>query len=50
VVTSSSVIKKGEEAPKLFLRECRAKMPPKVKGEEAPKSFLRECRAKIPPK
>jgi hypothetical protein len=42
---------KGEEAPKSFLRECRAYsekstlIPPKVKGEEAPKSFLRECRA-----
>jgi hypothetical protein len=32
----------------LFLRGCRAKIPPS-KGEEAPMSFLRGCRAKIPP-
>jgi hypothetical protein len=38
-----------EEAPKSFLRECRAYsekstlIPPKVKGEEAPKSFLRNA-------
>jgi hypothetical protein len=37
---------KGEEAPKTFLRECRAYsekstlIPPKVKGEEAPKGGL----------
>ena len=37
---------KGEEAPKSFLRECRAYsekstlIPPKVKGEEAPKGGL----------
>jgi hypothetical protein len=30
------------EAPKSFLRECRAKIA------KAPKSFLREYRAKIP--
>jgi hypothetical protein len=34
---------KGEEATKLLLRGCRAKMPPS-KGEETPKSFLRGCR------
>jgi hypothetical protein len=45
VVTLSSVTKKGEEAPKSFLRECRAKIPPKIKGEEAPKSFLWGYRA-----
>jgi hypothetical protein len=50
MVTPSSVTKEGEEAPKSFLRECRAKVLPKVKGEDAPKSFLRECRAIIPPK
>jgi hypothetical protein len=44
---------KGKEAPKSFLRECRAYsekstlIPPKSKGEEAPKSFLRECRAEV---
>jgi hypothetical protein len=36
---------KDEEAPKSFLRGCRAKMPPS-KGEESPKSFLRGCRPK----
>jgi hypothetical protein len=34
-----------QKAPKSFLRECRAKIPHKIKGEEASKSFLRECRA-----
>jgi hypothetical protein len=44
---------KSEEAPKSFLRECRAYsekstlITPKVKGEEAPKTFLRECRADV---
>ena len=46
-ITPSSV-KNYEEAPKSFLRGCRAKMPPS-KGEEAPKSFLRGCRSGIPP-
>jgi hypothetical protein len=43
-ITPSSA-KKCEEALKLFLKECRAKIPPKVKGEEVPKSFLRGCGA-----
>jgi hypothetical protein len=52
-VNADSAKSEGEEAPKSFLRECRAYsekstlIPPKVKGEEAPKSFLRECRAKV---
>jgi hypothetical protein len=33
---------KCEEAPKSFLRGCKAKIPPS-KGEETPKSFLRDA-------
>jgi hypothetical protein len=52
-VNADTANSKGEEAPKSFLKECRAYsekstlIPPKSKGEEAPKSFLRECRAEV---